>query len=179
MQRLETTPVGEEWRYTLDGKHVSLRVMEDFRAPHPGIWVDGRRLYDVEWTIQGRRRATIPARSSETESVYDAYDSGDWSAIPRPTPVQPGAVLEAAEEAVRGSAGWRAKVRWSHVSRIITIAHRNGITLTRSLDRIEGHAAPFEQLSLEQQLDVLGRQVVDSRLVGARPPSAVWRRSVL
>ena len=28
-------------------------------------------------------------------------------------------------------------------------------------------------------LAVLGRQVVDSRLVGARPPSAVWRRSVL
>lgn len=154
MQRLETIRVGEEWRYTLDGKQVPLRVMEDFRAPHPGIWVDGRRLYDVEWTIQGRHRATIPARSSETESVYQAYETGDWSAVPRPAPVNLGAALEAAEEAVRGSAGWRAQVRWSHVSRIITIAHRNGLTLARSLDKIEGHAAPFEQLSLEQQLEL-------------------------
>lgn len=154
MHRLETVPVGAEWRYTLDGKPVPLRIMEDFRAPHPGIWVDDRRLYDIEWTIQGHRRATIPARSSETESVYDAYETGDWSAVPRPTPVDPGAVLEAAEEAVRGSAGWRAEVRWSHVSRIITIAHRNGLTLARSLDRIEGHAALFEQLSSDQQLEL-------------------------
>lgn len=154
MHRLETVSVGEDWKYTLDGKQVTPKVMEDIRAPYPGIWVDGQRLYDTKWSVEGRRRATIPRRSFESEAVYKAYETGDWSAVRRPTPVRPGVVLEAAEEAVHDSTGWLAEVRWSHVFRIITIAHRNGLILARSLDQVEGYAGSFEQLSLEQHLEL-------------------------
>ncbi|WEV76763.1 hypothetical protein O9K63_09100 [Janibacter cremeus] len=154
MQWLETVSAGEDWQYTLDGKQVTPKIMEDIRAPHPGIWVDDQRLYDTEWSVEGRRRGTIPPRSSESEAVYKAYETGDWSAVPRPTPVRPGPALEAAEEAVRDSTGWLAEVRWSHVFRIITIAHRNATTLVASLDRIERQSGPIEQLSLDQHLEL-------------------------
>ena len=53
------------------------------------------------------------------------------------------------------------------------------VASTPSLLRGRRRATREQMVQQRDDLGVLGRQVGDTRLVGARPPSAVWRRAVL
>lgn len=74
MQRLDAVWTEDGWRYLLDGESVTASVRTSDRAPYPCIWVDGERLYDVEWTVEGQVRATTPPQSPEADAVFDAFD---------------------------------------------------------------------------------------------------------
>lgn len=162
MMKLETLHQDGEWEYTLNGealdKHV--KIQQSSRAPHPAITLDGQPLYGVEWWVESQLQAIIPQRCAETEAVYEAFRTGDWSAVPAPHWDHPLGIYQAAEAAVRDSPGRKAQIRWGQIERIINISIQNLGDLTSSLDTIENHAVPprLNQLSTDELL------VIDQRI---------------
>lgn len=158
MRKIEEVWRGGRLHYVLDGAVVDQRVQtfESHRAPHPGILLDHKPLYGVEWWVDGKMKATIPERDAQVEAVYAAFETGDWSAVPSPQSDRPGIRLDRAEEALRDSPGWKAHVRWVQVERIIGITRRNFDDLARTLDEVEDRVASpsMSPLTVEEMLAI-------------------------
>lgn len=154
MRRLETSHSNGESKATLDGVPVEVRIEQSIHAPHIGIWIDEEPQYDIEWISDGIVRGAVPSRSRASESVYAAFFKGDWSAIPRPDSAGLIGALRDADEAVKESAGYQARIAWSHVARIVRIAQLNAVELRHELDLAEDSEREFEHLSLEEHVQL-------------------------
>lgn len=157
MQRLEAVERDGDWIYLFNGDEVTrASVAQDYRSPHSKILINGEPMFDVEYWVDGVLRDTVPRRSTKTEAVYAAFESGDWSNLAASDVEGPGAglrALSAAEDAVRASCGRRAATRWGSFERMVEIYLKNHTELVQALDMVEGCAASTTTgLSLDDSL---------------------------
>lgn len=149
--KIEVSGLGPSTKIQIDGKFqedTRIEIHEPLSIPFGLVYLNGRRVYDAEFWIDGYRRFTIPPWRELVDIAYSSAESKDWSRIdsivnslgsPKMDLLRRiarlGELIETSQENLM-------MLRWKSWVRVVSVFRDNARELSVIVDDIENGEGP-------------------------------------